>query len=126
MEIQKNNKLYMENQNEYSPLDNNNKKNTNIINKNEEKEIEPETQISLLISILILICNLCIPGLGTFIIGLLIKNKKLRNEFFCNALIQFITTPLLLFGWILALIYSIMLISFSLNKLPSQDDFRLI
>ena len=104
--------------NKYFSLEENNEEETN-----EEVEITKEIEISVLLSIIILICNIFIPGTGTFILAFQVNNKKLKNELLCNALCQLITFPILV-GWILAFIYSIMILFLSFKKLPLKDEFR--
>ncbi|GIQ83570.1 hypothetical protein KIPB_004915 [Kipferlia bialata] len=56
-----------------------------------------------------LIVNLFLPGFGTLISAIAAKAHKGRIVGY--AVLQFLTTPLLLFGWFWALFYSIALVS---------------
>ena len=83
-----------------------------------EKDYKP---FPLWLSIIVLILNIFLPGLGTFISICGVNSCNIRCKLMFRACIQFITIPFFLTGWFLALSQSILFIKS--RNYESFEDF---
>lgn len=109
---------------EMNKLDSSNNEPIKIYNSNdfEIPKIEPEYHIGPCLGLLILLCNIIIPGTGTFIACCKMKDPTLRSQLKCNGLCQLLTFPLFV-GWVMALVYSCTILGLSCWK-PVKADFE--
>lgn len=77
--------------------------------------IEVEYHIGPCLGLLIMFCNLIIPGTGTFIACCKMKDPILKKQLCHNGLCQILTWPLFV-GWLMAQVYSCTILSISCFK----------
>ena len=92
----------------------NNIKETMSYNK-QSVHVDVEYHFGTCWALLIFVLNALIPGTGTFIASCKVKNAILKKQLCQNGLCQLLTFPLVV-GWLMALIYSCVIISGSCFK----------
>ena len=85
--------------------------------------IEVEYHIGPCLGLLILFCNLIIPGTGTFIACCKMKDPILKKQLCHNGLCQILTWPLFV-GWVIAQVYSCTILGISCFKPVSIEYNR--
>lgn len=86
-------------------------------------KVEVEYHFTTSIAVAIFLFNFILPGSGTLLSYVFLKNHFLKNEMLYNALCQFITAPIIV-GWIMAQIYSCIILGISSYKPMKSEDIE--
>ena len=85
--------------------------------------VDVEFHFGICWALLIFVFNFLIPGTGTFIASCKVKNALLKKQLCQNGLCQLLTFPLVV-GWLMALVYSCVIISGSCFKERTEPIYN--